>query len=286
MTKKTVLITGGNSGIGLETARQLTARGAAVILACRDETKGQAALANIKNDMPSAEVHLVSLDLASLDHVRQCADVVLDRFPRVDVLINNAGVIPMRQQFTADGFEMQFGVNYLAHVLLTHLLMPALDQAAPARVVNISSVGHWVGRINPATWRGRFPYLVMDAYAQSKLGNLMFARELGRRMNPHRLTSNALHPGNVDTGIFRHLPRPVFNTFIKPALISPKKAAELPVSMALDEQYADVTARYFDPSGPARCRPVAQRPVATARLYEQSCELLNIDPLPAPEDTG
>ena len=286
MAHKTVLITGGNSGIGLETARQLTAHGAAVILACRDETKGQAALASIKNDMPSAEVSLVSLDLGSLDHVRSCAEVVLNRFPKIDVLINNAGVVPTRQQFTQDGYEMQFGVNYLAHVLLTHLLLPALHQAEPARVVHLSSMVHWIGHISPRTWRGRFPYLVMDAYGQSKLANLMFSNELGRRINPHRITSNALHPGGVDTGIFRHVPKPVFNALIRPTLISPEQAARLPTSLALDHQYEDVTARYFTHDGPARCRPVARRPVATARLYERSCELLNIDPLPAPEDTG
>jgi len=286
MSHPTVLITGGNSGIGLETARQLSARGAAVVLACRDETKGQAALASIKNDMPSAEVSLVSLDLGSLDHVRQCAEVVLDRFPKIDVLINNAGVVPTRQQFTRDGFELQFGVNYLAHVLFTQLLMPALEAAAPARIVHLSSIAHWLGHINPKTWRGRFPYLVMDAYGQSKLANLMLSNELGRRINPRKVTSNALHPGGVDTGIFRHVPKPVYNTLIRPTLIPPRKAAELPVALALDEQYAGVTARYFDHDGPARSRPVAWRPVATARLYEQSCELLELDPLPAPEDTG
>jgi NAD(P)-dependent dehydrogenase (short-subunit alcohol dehydrogenase family) len=277
---KQVLITGGNSGIGLETAKQLVARGAAVTLACRDQTKGQAALAHIKNQHPDASVSVVALDLASLDSVRECAETVLARFPKIDVLINNAGVVPTRQQHTADGYEMQFGVNYLGPVLLTHLLLPALEKAAPARIVHLSSVAHWLGRINPNTWQGRFPYLVMDAYGQSKLGNLMFSNELARRLDPRRITSNALHPGGVDTGIFRHVPKPVYNLLIKPTLITAEKAATLPVSLALDDKWAHTTGEYIANHKVSRCRPVANNSEALEALYEQSCAELGLEPLP------
>lgn len=280
MITKQILITGGNTGIGLATARQLARQGHAVILACRDQTKGQAALAKLRNEAPDAPASLVQLDLASLEQVRDCAQQVLERFPRIDVLINNAGVVPTRQQFSRDGYELQFGVNYLGHVLLTHLLLPALEQSGQARIVHLSSVAHWLGRINENTWRGRFPYLVMDAYGQSKLANLMFSNELARRLDPGRITSNALHPGGVDTGIFRHVPRPLYNLLIKPALSTPEQAATLPVNLAVDEQYAGVSGRYFVNHRPARSKGSARNPRITERLYQRSCELLEINPLP------
>lgn len=275
-----ILITGGNSGIGLATARQLARQGHAVILACRDQTKGQAALAKLRNEAPDSPASLVQLDLASLGQVRDCAEQVLERFPRIDVLINNAGVVPTRQQFTRDGYELQFGVNYLAHVLLTHLLMPALRQSEQARIVHLSSVAHWLGRINERTWRGRFPYLVMDAYGQSKLANLMFSNELARRLDPAHITSNALHPGGVDTGIFRYVPRPLYNLLIKPTLITAEEAATLPVNLAVDEQYAGISGRYYVNHHQARTRPSSRNHKITERLYQRSCELLELEPLP------
>lgn len=277
---KHILITGGNSGIGLATALQVAERGASVILACRDHTKGQAALAKIKNANPGAHVSIVPLDLASLDSVRQCAQQLLERFPRLDVLINNAGVVPLRQEYTKDGFELQLGVNYLGHVLLTHLLLPALESAEQARIVHLSSVVHWLGRINYRTWRGRFPYLVMDAYGQSKLANLMFSNELARRLDPQKITSNALHPGGVDTGIFRHVPKPIFNLLIRPTLITPEKAATLPVSLALDEQFVGASGGYYANHKPAMTKPVARSEKRCAELYRHSCEVLDIEPLP------
>ncbi|MDX1803955.1 MAG: SDR family oxidoreductase [Alcanivorax sp.] len=275
---KRVLITGGNSGIGLRTAEQLAARGAEVILACRDQTKGQAAVARIKNLTPGARVRLFQLDLADLDQVRQSANRILDKVDRVDVLINNAGVVPTRQQYTADGFEMQFGVNYLAPVLLTHQLLPALRAADSARIVHVASVAHWLGRINPKTWRGRRPYLVMDAYGQSKLANILFSDELARRLANHGITSNALHPGGVDTGIFRHVPKPAM-ALIRPTLTTPERAARLPVRMALDSEFDGVSGGYFDAKGQTLRSPRARNQRMAQTLYQDTTALLGLQPL-------
>lgn len=275
---KRILITGGNSGIGLCTAEQLAKRGAEVMLACRDQTRGQAALARIKNRFPEAKVRLFSLDLADLASVRGCARRLNDELDGLDGLINNAGVVPTRQQFTNDGYEMQFGVNYLAPVLLTHLLLPLLQRTEGARVVHLASVVHWLGRINPNTWRGRRPYLVLDAYGQSKLGNILFSDILARKLAGQGITSNALHPGGVDTPIFRHVPNPAM-TLIRPTLTTAEKAARLPVRLALDEEFTGVTGGYFDANGPAARSPRARNRKRAEALYHDTMDILQLTPL-------
>ncbi|EKF75848.1 dehydrogenase/reductase [Alcanivorax hongdengensis A-11-3] len=275
---KRVLITGGNSGIGLCTAEQLAEQGAEVILACRDQTKGQAAVARIKNRTPNARVRLFELDLSSLQRVNASADKILASLDHLDVLINNAGVVPTSQQFTDDGYEMQFGVNYLAPVLLTHRLMPLLEKSEAGRIVHVASVAHWLGRINSRTWRGRRPYLVMDAYGQSKLGNILFSDALASRLEERGITSNALHPGGVDTPIFRYVPRPAM-ALIRPTLTTPEKAARLPVKLALSDEFAGVTGGYFDAKGKALRSPLARRAGLAEQLYAQTVTLLGIDPV-------
>lgn len=275
---KRILITGGNSGIGLCTAEQLARRGAEVVLACRDQTKGQAALARIKNRLPEARVRLFSLDLANLASVRGCARRLNDELDGLDVLINNAGVVPTRQQFTNDGYEMQFGVNYLAPVLLTHLLLPLLQRTEGARIVHLASVVHWLGRINPNTWRGRRPYLVLDAYGQSKLGNILFSDVLARKLAGQGITSNALHPGGVDTPIFRHVPGAAM-TLIRPTLTTAENAARLPVRLALDEEFTGVTGGYFDTNGTATRSPRARNKKRAETLYHDTMAILQLNPL-------
>lgn len=275
---KRILITGGNSGIGLCTAEQLAGRGAEVVLACRDQTRGQAALARIKNRHPNAKVRLFSLDLADLAAVRGCARRLHDELDGLDVLINNAGVVPTRQQFTADGFELQFGVNYLAPVLLTHLLLPLLQNSDGARIIHLASVVHWLGRINPSTWRGRRPYLVLDAYGQSKLANILFSDILAGKLAAQGITSNAIHPGGVDTSIFRHVPKPAM-ALIRPTLITADKAAQLPVRLALDQEFAGVTGGYFDADGPATRSPRARDKKRAATLYRETMAALEMNPL-------
>ena len=210
--------------------------------------------------------------------MRGCARRLNDELDGIDVLINNAGVVPTRQQFTRDGFEMQIGVNYLAPVLLTHLLLPLLQQREDARVIHVASVAHWLGRINTNTWRGRRPYLVMDAYGQSKLANILFSDVLAQRLAAQGITSNALHPGGVDTPIFRHVPDLAMK-LIRPTLTTPEKAARLPVRMALDEEFYGVTGGYFDAKGPAARSPRARNKKQAERLYLDTMAALDINPL-------
>lgn len=200
---KTALITGANSGLGFESAKVLAARGARVILAVRDPAKGERAADEIHHAIPSAELELLPLDLASLASIRAAAAAFARAHDRLDVLINNAGVMAIPRRTTADGFEMQLGTNHLGHFALTGLLLPLLFAAPAARVVTVSSGAHLLGRINFDDLQGERRYQPWLAYGQSKLANLLFAYELQRRLAAagSGAISVAAHPGYAATNL-------------------------------------------------------------------------------------
>lgn len=274
---KTIVITGGNTGIGLATAKQLAERGGRVILACRDQQKAAAARQSILQLAPSAEVQLYPLDLASLESVRQFAAQVMQANPVIDVLINNAGAYPTKQCYTQEGFEFQFGVNYLGHFLLTHLLMPSLMAAGEARIINLSSLMHILGKIDYDSFKGRAHYVAARAYGQSKLANAMFSRELAQRL-PAGITSNALHPGGVDSDIYRDLPGWVHN-IMKRFLISPDRAGIFIADMALAEGWKGRSGEFKSAQGPLPILRAVKDDAQCRRLYEESCILTNVNPL-------
>lgn len=278
---KTVVVTGGNSGIGLATAHELAGRGATVCLACRNQEKAAAARAEILERTPGAEVDILPLDLASMDSVRAFAELLAERHPKVDALVNNAGAAPFGQQFTEQGYEMQFGANYLAPFLLSHLVLPRLRAAAAdtadARFVHVSSLGHVFGRIDPASFRGRNFYFSVLAYAQSKLGNAMFSYALARRL-PDGITSNAVHPGIVDSHIFREFPKPVY-AVMKLGLASPQRSAKLNADLAIGDEYRGRTGEFLTAQRPMPVSPIARSKRKQDELYARSCELVGIEPL-------
>ena len=200
MQGKRVLITGGNSGIGLITSIELAKMGAELVLACRDSEKTTQALAAIN---ATAKVEAVNLpvNLANLRSVRDLAAGFLSKYDRLDVLINNAGTFPSKQRFTDDGLEMQIGVNHIAHFLLTNLLLDCLKSSAPARIITVTSMLHKNGTIDFDSFKGFEKYSAQKAYNQSKLANVLFAVELAQRLEGTGVTSNTLHPGAVNTGI-------------------------------------------------------------------------------------
>ena len=206
MTGKTVVITGANTGIGRETALDLAKRKAKVILACRDPEKGEKAASAIIKESGNTNVVFRQLDLASLESVRHFALRVLDEEPSVDVLINNAGVMQCPYWKTTDGYEMQFGVNHLGHFLLTNLLLDRLMQAPAARIVVVSSRLHEsINGIQFDDINSEKTYSPREAYAQSKLANILFTRALAKRLQGTSVTINCLHPGVVRTELGRHM---------------------------------------------------------------------------------
>ncbi|WP_029110737.1 SDR family NAD(P)-dependent oxidoreductase [Mycobacterium sp. URHD0025] len=207
-TGRTAIVTGANTGLGLETAKALAAKGAHVVLAVRNLEKGEAAVEWISRSVPNADLELQRLDLGSLASVRTAADEIGDKHDRIDLLINNAGVMTPPKETTTDGFELQFGTNHLGHFAFTGLLLDRLLPVTGSRIVTVSSVGHRFSRgihFDDLQWERSYNRLV--AYGQSKLANLMFTYELQRRLAGQRTTALAAHPGGSDTELARHLPR-------------------------------------------------------------------------------
>jgi NAD(P)-dependent dehydrogenase (short-subunit alcohol dehydrogenase family) len=203
---RTVLVTGASTGLGLETARALATTGAHVVLTARSEDKAISAEATIRAGVPDASLEHGILDLASLASVRAFADWFLARHDRLDVLINNAGVMFTPFERTTDGFELQLATNHLGPFLLTGLLIPALRRAAPSRVVNLSSVAHEFSDIDwdDPNYQSR-PYDKFEAYGQSKTAAILFTRELDRRLAPEGVRSYAVHPGSIPTELLRYM---------------------------------------------------------------------------------
>ncbi|MGX1269820.1 oxidoreductase [Streptomyces phaeoluteigriseus] len=202
---RTAVVTGANGGLGYVTARELARKGARVVLACRSETRGREAVARLVGEVPGADVELRRLDLGDLASVREFAR----SGDRVDLLVNNAGVMAMPYGTTADGFETQFGVNHLGHFALTGLLMPALLAAPRARVVTVSSMAHLLGTIDPGDLNSERGYRRWTAYGRSKTANLLFTHELARRLvaSGAEVIAAAAHPGYAATGLQTAGPR-------------------------------------------------------------------------------
>ena len=206
---RTAVITGGNSGIGFEAARVLAGRGARLILGCRDQGKAHDAVTRIRAAAPGADVRVVPLELASLESVRVAAGQIRSACEGIDLLINNAGVMMPPYGRTADGFELQFGINHLGHFALTGLLIDRLAALPGARVVTVSSNGHRDGRINFDDLQSERGYRRVAGYGQSKLANLMFTYELQRRLDSAGSPAIAVaaHPGLTRTDLARYLSR-------------------------------------------------------------------------------
>jgi NAD(P)-dependent dehydrogenase (short-subunit alcohol dehydrogenase family) len=260
------LVTGANSGLGLETAKVLAERGATVVLACRNQVKARTAATLIGGD-----TELLELDLASLDSVRAAAAEVHERFDRLDLLINNAGVMVPPHQRTADGFELQFGTNHLGHFALTGLLLDRLRDVPGSRVVVLGSLAHKLARggINFDDLQSERRYHRVGAYAQSKLANLMFMYALQRRLAAEGAQTIALgaHPGFSATELTRHVPAPLqsINAMAGAPFTQPPDRGALSTLRAATDPRA-MGAHYYGPDGPFewRGRPVLKASAATA----------------------
>ena len=260
---RTILVTGATSGIGLETARALARAGGRVIVAVRDAVRGAAVVQELAAAGGTAE--LLVADLASYTSVRQAATKFLERHPALDVLVNNAGLVTRHRQVTGDGHERMWQSNFLGHVLLTQLLLGALRRGAGPRIVNVSSEAHRSGRIpwdDVELSRGFRP---LRMYAQSKLAQLLYTRELARR--EPAIAVVALHPGAIWTGIWKPAPAPV-RWLLRLVLAPADKGAAPVVRLAVATDVAGTTGVYFNRWKEATPAPQAQDDAAAARLWD------------------
>ncbi|HEY1827400.1 MAG TPA: SDR family oxidoreductase [Acidimicrobiales bacterium] len=283
MKGKTVIVTGGNSGIGFETAAALAAMGARVVITARNAGRGESACHALGQRAGSGgSVELVVFDLGDLASVRSGAAELLDRCPRIDVLVNNAGLILTERAETVDGFEATFGINHLGPFLLTNLLLDRLKASAPSRVVNVASTAHNQARkgmpFDDLQSTGR--YGAMRVYGISKLANILFTNELARRLEGTGVTANSLHPGTVRTGYGADGDAKgllsIGLAISKPFFLSPAKGARTSIYLATSPDVAGVTGKYFAKCKEKRPRPQALDAAAATRLWDVSDQLVGL----------
>jgi retinol dehydrogenase-14 len=279
MTGKTVLITGGTGGIGKATAIGLARAGARVGIVGRDATRGEAAAAEIRSASGNPSVDVFTADMSSQAEVRRLAAEVLDRYPRLDVLVNNVGGFWAHRRVTADGLEHTFAVNHLAGFLLTNLLLDRLVASAPARVVTVSSGAQSMGRIDFDDLQGARKYSGQRAYNQSKLANVMFTFELGRRLEGTGVTANVLHPGVTRTAFGAEDQAWYFTTgsgLARRFMKSPEQGAQTPILLASSPEVEGVSGTYFANGKPKEANKLAYDTDAAARLWRVSAELVGL----------
>ena len=246
---KIVIVTGANTGIGLCTVTDLAKRGATIVMACRDMRKGEKALEKAKAESSSEDILLMHLDLSSLDSVRNFTKEFLSKYSKLNILINNAGVMACPYMKTKDGFEMQIGTNHFGHFVLTNLLLKALANGAPARVVNVSSSAHWMfGKMDfeDINYEKR-SYDKMGAYGQSKLANVLFSKELHNKVKDHGITTYSLHPGWISTELVRHDTSFILINVIVGSLYArtPVQGAQTSIYCAVEEGLEKHSGGYF-----------------------------------------
>jgi len=280
MTGKTVVVTGGNSGIGLETAAALAGAGARVLITARDRARGEAALGELRRRGRRDDAELAVFDLGDLASVRAGAAELLDRCERLDVLVNNAGVVLSDRRESADGHEATFAINHLGPFLLTQLLLERLKASAPARIVNVASTAHKGARhgLDFDDLQSRRGYGGMQVYSKSKLANIYFTSELSRRLAGTGVTANCLHPGTVATGYGRDGDSTGFLAFglkvIKPFILTAEQGARTSVFLASSPEVAGVSGGYFVKCKARTPSKAAQDDDAARRLWKVSEELV------------
>ena len=282
MNGKTVVITGANAGIGKEAAVALANLGANVVMACRNPERASAAKAEIEK-RSGRSVEGISIDLANFDSIKNAADQIAERYGRLDVLLNNAGLIVGKRSTTPQGHEMMFGVNHLGPFLLTNLLMDLLRSSGAARVVNVASGAHSFARkglpFDDLQNEGS-KFRPMSVYAESKLANILFTKELARKLSDSGVTANCLHPGFVGS----HFARDgdvgkigdVTMVIARPFAISPTKGARTSVFLAADPSIAGTTGEYFYKCKPHSVSKWASDDAAARRLWDTSEHLCGL----------
>lgn len=280
MVGRTVLVTGGTAGIGRAAALELARRGAAVVIVGRNRRRGKAAIAQMEQETGEARHHFLPADLATLAGVRRLAAEVRDRFDDLDVLFNNAGGFFLRRRLTEDGYERTFALNHLAPFLLTHLLLDTLGRSKSPRIVTTSSGAHRSGEIELEDLHLESRYRPWLAYAQSKLANVLFTRELARRLEGDGIPCNCFHPGLVATNLASDMPlvRPFAKLFLRIFGKSPAAGARSGVYLASAPEADRFNGEYFYQGRPVRPKLPPGEEETSRRLWAISEELTALEP--------
>ncbi len=276
---KTVVVTGASDGVGKETAARIAEAGATMILVCRNPTKGRAVAERMRREAGNEAISVLKADLSSFDEVRRVAGKIRERCDRLDVLLNNAGALFMQRRESTDGIEMTWALNHLSYFLFTHELLDLLKASAPARIVNVASAAHHRGTINFDNLEGHSSYSGRNAYAQSKLANILFTSELARRIAGSGITANALHPGFVRTRIGSNnglLVRLVIRAMMRTSGISVADGGKTSVYLATSPDVEGVSGGYYDRCAPARSSPESLDESIARRLWQVSAERIGI----------
>jgi NAD(P)-dependent dehydrogenase (short-subunit alcohol dehydrogenase family) len=275
---RTCLVTGATSGIGEETAVGLARCGARVILVARDRERGEASVARVKAKTGHRAVELLLADLASQAEIRELVGQVLDRCPSLHVLVNNAAVVHVSRETTVDGYEMTFAVNHLAYFLLTRLLLDRLVESRPARIVNVASNGHNFGKLDFDDLQSEKKYSWMKVYGTSKLANVLFTYELGRRLAGTGVTVNCLHPGAVSTGLGMNNGRlgRIVVPLLRPFFLTPEAGARTSIYLATSDEVTSVSGRYFVKCEPRPSSPASYDEDLARRLWQESSRLTGL----------
>lgn len=242
---KIAVVTGANSGMGMATVKALADMGAKVLMLCRSEKRGNEALGKLL-EVAERKLELILCDLGDYESIRKCADFIKEKYNKVDILINNAGFIALDHQFTKEGIESQFGINHVGHFLLTMKLLPFMPEGG--RIVNVASGAHKTGKIHFTDINLTKGFNVVKAYSQSKLANVLFTRELARRLEPEKITVNCCHPGAVATnmGVNRETGfGKTITGMLKPFFQTPEQGASTAIFLATDEAVANISGEYF-----------------------------------------
>ena len=270
LSGRVALITGANTGIGLVTARELARKGAHLFITCRDEATAQAALQRIRDGSDSPQVEALQMDLGDFASVRACAQAFLGRDLPLHLLVNNAGLAGQRG-LTASGFELAFGVNHMGHFLFTQLLLDRIKASAPARIVTVASRAHY--RATGLDWealrRRTRSRTALDEYSNSKLANVLFSAELGRRLAGSGVATSALHPGVVASDVWRAVPWP-FRQLMKLGMISTEEGALTTLHCATAPAVAEDTGLYYDKCQPRRPSAMGSDAALAAQLWQRS----------------
>jgi len=280
MSERICLITGTTHGIGYVTARELARTGATVIMACRDIDRGARVRAELAQQTGNRRIECLHCDLASMTSIRDAASRFLSRFDRLDLLINNAGMMASRRQESADGIELTLATNYLGPYLLTRLLIGAMDHLAPARIVNVASKVHALGRLDPRLPVSTTRFKGLRAYAESKQAMVMFTLSLADRLAATRISANCLHPGIVATNI---VPDTVpwlkkAGQLVRVFMFDEERGARTTLYLALSEEVAESSGHYYDQHQQIRLpAPAAVDPAARELLWRTSAAMTGMD---------